>query len=87
MVWYTTRRWNIPITRQFSLTLALMACGIAPLAWLVWSAPGLLTGIGLGFAVGGAILESSGSATVFITAAVASLLGAAGVYLHLRYIM
>ena len=48
-----------------------------------WSATGLLTGIGLGFAAGGAILEASGSAAVFITAATTTLLGAGGAYLRL----
>ncbi|MGH8746493.1 MAG: hypothetical protein ACREUK_08380 [Burkholderiales bacterium] len=116
---YGTRSWHIPIARQFSLTLALMGCGIVPLAWLVgvWEFAGIavLAGVVMApalamqkyaggqdracglpdrgiylvgyrptdrhrprFAVGGAILEATGSATVFITAAVASLLGAAG---------
>lgn len=48
-----------------------------------WSATGLLTGIGLGFAAGGAILEAAGSTAVFITAAATSLLGAGGAYLRL----
>ena len=50
-----------------------------------WSATGLLTGIGLGFAAGGAILEAAGSTAVFITAAAASLLGAGGASLRLRH--
>jgi hypothetical protein len=48
-----------------------------------WSATGLLTGIGLGFAAGGAILEAAGSTAVFVTAAAASLLGSGGAYLRL----
>ena len=123
---YGSRSWHMPLARQLSLTLALMGCGILPLAFIAgvwgfasfallggilvapvltmqsmlvaktassdssaeaftWSATGLLAGIGLGFAVGGVILQSAGSATVFIAAATASLLGAGGACLRLRH--
>jgi predicted MFS family arabinose efflux permease len=123
---YGSRSWHMPLARQFSLTLALMGCGILPLAFLTgvwgfagfallggivmapaltmqsmlvaktassessteaftWSATGLLAGIGLGFAAGGVILQTAGSAAVFIAAATASLLGAGGAHLGLRY--
>ena len=47
-----------------------------------WSATGLLAGVALGFAAGGAILEAAGAGAVFIIAAAASLLGAGGAYLR-----
>ena len=122
---YGSRSWRMPLARQFSLTLALMGCGILPLAFLggvwgfagfallggivmapaltmqsmlvaktaspdssaeafTWAATGLLAGIGLGFAAGGVILQTAGSAAVFIAAAAASLLGAGGAHLRLR---
>jgi hypothetical protein len=48
-----------------------------------WSATGLLAGVGLGFAAGGAILEAAGSAAVLVTAAIASLAAAVGAYTRL----
>lgn len=52
-----------------------------------WSATGLLTGIGLGFAAGGAILQVSGSAVVLASAAAASLTGAGIAYFRLAKII
>jgi predicted MFS family arabinose efflux permease len=45
-----------------------------------WSATALLAGVGLGFALGGAILQHAGSAAVLLAAAAASLSAAAGAY-------
>jgi len=49
-----------------------------------WSATALLAGVGLGFAVGGVILELAGSATVLLIAAATSLTAAAGAYVQLQ---
>lgn len=48
-----------------------------------WSATALLAGVGLGFALGGVILEAAGAATVLVIAAAASLAASAGAYLCL----
>jgi Major Facilitator Superfamily len=118
---YGSRGWHMPVARQFSLALLLMAFGILPLAcvtsiWMfaslsalsgivmapalamqsmlvvrtapsdssaeafTWSATSLLAGVGIGFALGGVILESTGSATVIVAAAAASLAGAVSAY-------
>lgn len=49
-----------------------------------WSATALLAGVGLGFALGGAVLETAGAATVLLIAAAASLAASAGAYLCLK---
>jgi len=48
-----------------------------------WSATALLAGVGIGFALGGGVLEASGSATVLLLAALASFLASVGAYLSL----
>ena len=49
-----------------------------------WSATALLAGVGLGFALGGVILEATGAATVLFIAATASVVASAGAYLGLE---
>ena len=49
-----------------------------------WSATALLAGVGLGFTLGGVLLEATGAATVLLIAATASLAASAGAYLCLE---
>lgn len=49
-----------------------------------WSATALLAGVGLGFALGGVILETAGATTVLFVAASASLTASAAAYLLLE---
>jgi predicted MFS family arabinose efflux permease len=49
-----------------------------------WSTSCLLTGVGLGLALGGWVLESARSSTVFVAGGLASLTAAALAYLLLR---
>jgi MFS family permease len=49
-----------------------------------WSATALLAGVGLGFALGGVVLETAGAAMVLLIAAAASLAASAGAYLCLE---
>jgi MFS family permease len=72
-----------PVLTMQSMLVASTAPSDSSAEAFTWSATGLLTGIGLGFAAGGAILQASGPATVFVTAATASFLGAGGAYLRL----
>jgi len=48
-----------------------------------WSATALLAGVGLGFALGGVVLETAGAAMVLLIAAAASLAASAGAHLCL----
>jgi hypothetical protein len=49
-----------------------------------WSASALLSGVGIGFVVGGALLEQSGSSSVFVAASFAALLAALGAAIGLK---
>ena len=66
---------------------SMLVANIAPARTLAeaftWSATALLAGVGLGFALGGVILEVAGSASVLLVAAAASLAAAAGAYFRL----
>lgn len=114
---YGSRSWHAPLIRQFALTLAFMAAGLAALVlpwslwsfalWSVvagiamapaltiqsmlvaktapahqsteaftWSSSALLSGIGLGMAGGGALLEHFRSNGVFAAAALVAVLAA-----------
>ncbi len=116
---YGSRNWHLPLTRQFSLMLALMGAGLAVLAlpwsgWsfalgcifagvvmapaliiqsmlvaktapaaqlteaFTWSTSALLSGVGIGVAAGGALLEVLPSAAALVAAALAALVAAAG---------
>jgi predicted MFS family arabinose efflux permease len=72
-----------PALTMQSMLVASTAPPDASAEAFTWSATGLLTGIGLGFAAGGAILEAAGSTAVFVIASAAALTGAAGAYLGL----
>jgi MFS family permease len=121
---YGSRSWRAPLTRQFALTLGIMAFGLASLAlpwnpWpfgalsilagvvmapaltiqsmlvaktappeqateaFTWSASALLSGVGIGFALGGALLETGSSSSVFAAASLAALLAASGAWIGL----
>jgi MFS family permease len=73
-----------PALAMQSMLVATTAPPDASAEAFTWSATGLLTGIGLGFAAGGTILQAAGSATVFVAASVACLVGAGAAYLGLR---
>lgn len=49
-----------------------------------WSATALLAGVGLGFVLGGAIVETAGAAAAFLIAAAASLAASGGAYARLK---
>ena len=119
---YGSRHWQIPLARQFSVTLAVMGLGLLPLAlpWetaafgvfstlggivmapaliiqsmlvaktaraqhateaFTWSTSALLAGVGIGMALGGALVEYGRSPAAFCAAGAAAILAAAGAYL------
>jgi hypothetical protein len=122
---YGSRSWNLSLSRQFAITLGLMAAGLAVLAlrwqpwifafWCVvagvvmapaliiqsiliakaaraehsteaftWSTSALLSGVGLGLAAGGGLLEVFDARAPFAAAAATALGAAVGARLLLR---
>jgi predicted MFS family arabinose efflux permease len=122
---YGSRSWNRSLSRQFAITLALMAAGLAVLAlqwqpwafglWCVvagvvmapaliiqsmlvakaaraehsteaftWSTSALLSGVGLGLATGGGLLEVFDARAPFAAAAATALAAAVGARFMLR---
>ena len=122
---YGGRSWNLPLGRQFAMTLGLMAAGLVILAlrwqpwafgfWcsvagvvmapaliiqsmlvakaasaehsteaFTWSSSALLSGVGLGLAGGGGLLELFDSRTPFAAAAAMALGAAIGARFMLR---
>jgi hypothetical protein len=122
---YGSRSWNLSLSRQFAITLGLMAAGLAVLAlrwqpwifafWCVvagvvmapaliiqsiliakaaraehsteaftWSTSALLSGVGLGLAAGGGLLEVFDARAPFAAAAATALGAAVGARFLLR---